>query len=554
MTTPPTAAIYARLSQDKKQGTDDEGLSTEQQVKVCQEWISRQGWTLGKIYRDNNFSATSGATRPEFEAMLSEAPSHVVFWKQDRLERGHNNDLDRFLLAGIDGYGVDGSRVTVDSASSEFMTRIQSLMGKHEQRIKSERIKLANQRIAGAGTYRGSIRPFGQERDGTWVDKEAKAVRQAAKHLLSEDEEQRWSFYRISEVWNIAGLLTPQTGKQGGKQWTPGTVRNYFTRPRLMGKQDYRGTLYELKGWKPLLTPEQFSEIQDLIERKKLGKRISGVTRHDVRLLTNIIRCAEPGCDRGMNAGQRGGAGSPRSYRCPTTKHVTITAEKLEAAISTHALDLLSQHKEIRAQQEGTARRLTEVQGEKHRISIAHDEWISEAIETDISPSIIKRKEAKHAEKISELDAELFNLNQDKTLSIFEGYELDGWNAAPMDLRRDLLTSVFAEIKIRKGGQGKRFSPEVIDYSYTPLGQKLCDKWIRVNAMNPWELKEGSASSREPIASRIKRIKAGTTTLGEWTVDTRAVTGSTPGGWNPVDGSRTKKQNEEFWAKLITKG
>lgn len=511
MTTTTTAAIYARISRDKSLGTETEGLNVQEQIEACQSWITGKGWTTGEIYQDNSISATTGAIRPGFEKMLIDAPAVVVYWKQSRLER-EPDDLDRFLLAGCEGHALDGTQANVKTASSELITRMFSIFGKFEQRNKSEFQKQASLRIAKTGKYRGSIRPFGQERDGTWVKGEAEAVQEAAEKLLANKEP--WTFYKISEVWNIAGLKTPQTGKQGGKHWTPGTVRNFFTRPRLYGMQDYQGTLYKLKDWKPLLTEQQFSDIQDLINAKKVGKRVSGITRHDVRLLTNITQCAE--CGRGMNAGQRGGVGSPRTYRCPTTKHITITAEKLEDAISVHALDLLSQHKEIRTQQEGTARRLAEAQGDKRQISTEHDEWISEAIEAGLKPSLIADKEAKHAEKISALDAELFNLNQDKTLSIFEGYELTGWNSAPMDLRRDLLASVFSEIKISRGGQGKRFSANVIDYSYTPLGWKLYAEWARVNSMNPWELKKGSATSREPTASRVKRTKAETTTLEDW--------------------------------------
>lgn len=478
-----TASIYARLSQDKRKGTDEEGLSVEQQVKACTEWIERKGWTVGTVYKDNNFSATSGAVRPQFERMLKDAPEKVVFWKQDRLERGHNGDLDRFLLSGIDGYGVDGSRVTIESASSEFMTRIQSLMGAHEQRIKSERIRLANERIASSGKYRGSIRPFGQNRDGSWVDGEAEAVVEAAEKIISGE----WSFFKTSEVWNLRGLKTPQTGKQGGREWTSGTVRNFFTRPRLYGMQEYKGSLYELKDWKPLLTKDQFETIQLKIAAKKTGKRESTVTRHDVRLLTGIIRCAD--CDRGMNAAQRGGAGSTRNYRCPSTKHVTIVAEPLEEAISNHALHILAQHEEVRTQQAQTTRRLTEVQTEKLNLNKEHEEWLAEAIEAGLRPSVIAAKEAKHEESISALDEELLTLQRDKTVSIFEGANLDGWKEAPMELRRDLLNTIYSKIVISRGGQGKRFSPDVIEYVYTPLGDRLRDEYLKneLEALHPWE-------------------------------------------------------------------
>ncbi len=500
-----TAAIYARISRDKKQGTEDEGASVSSQIKACKEFITAKGWTLGEIYQDNSISATNGAERPDFERLLLDAPAVVVAYKQDRLSRDVLDTL-RIKGAGITGYMCDGGKLDFATSDAGMISIIRSAIDAAEGEKKSERQKLANQRIAETGKYRGSIRPFGQERDGSWVKAEAQAVVEAAEKLASGE----WSFFKVSELWNLQGLKTPQTGKQGGKAWTSGTVRNYFTRPRLYGMQDYQGTLYVLKDWKPLLTKDQFDAIQLRIESKRTGKRDSTITRHDVRLLTNIIQCVV--CDRGMNAGQRGGTGSPRTYRCPTTKHVTITAEPLEDAVSIRALDLLSQHNEVRAQQEGTARRLAEAQGEKLRISMEHDEWLSEAIEAGLRPSLIADKEAKHAEKISGLDAELFNLNQDKTVSIFEGFELSGWKAAPIELRRDLLASVFAEIKISRGGQGKRFSEDVIDYAYTPLGEKLRDAHVAtlLESLHPWELPElpsRASSTPEPLWEKPKLPK-----------------------------------------------
>ncbi|MGQ3385269.1 recombinase family protein [Glutamicibacter sp. TV12E] len=477
------AHIYARISRDR---TD--GLNVAEQIVACENFIKNRGWELGETYSDNSISAMSGAVRPGFEKMLKDAEdssdtvTFVVYWKQSRLERDPD-DLDRFLLAGCEGYATDGTQANVKTASSELMTKMMSLYGRFEQRNKADFQKQANLRIAKAGTYRGSIRPFGQRKDGSWVEEEAEAVIEAAEKIIAGE----WSFFRTSEVWNLRGLKTPQTGKQGGKQWTSGTVRNYFTRPRLYGYQDYKGTLYELKDWKPILTKEQFDAIQVKIDSKRTGFRTSNVTRHDVRLLTALIQCAD--CGRGMNAAQRGGPGSTRSYRCPSTKHVTIIAEPLEEAISEFSLHLLAQHAEVRNQQESTTRRLATVQGEKLSLTKEHEEWLDEAIEAGLKPSIIANKESKFEEEISKLDEEILTLQQDKTVSIFEGFKLEGWNASPIELRRDLLQTLYSGITISRVGQGKRFSPDVIDYKFTPLGERLRDEYLKheMDALHPWE-------------------------------------------------------------------
>ncbi|WP_354403404.1 recombinase family protein [Micrococcus sp. UYEF12] len=54
-----SAAIYARISQDNRAGTSEEGASTAAQVEACRAYIARQGRDVGTVYVDNSFSATS---------------------------------------------------------------------------------------------------------------------------------------------------------------------------------------------------------------------------------------------------------------------------------------------------------------------------------------------------------------------------------------------------------------------------------------------------------------------------------------------------------------
>ena len=129
-----TAAVYARISTDKRKGTKEEGASVAAQVKACKQFILSRGWTVGEIYEDNDISATNGAVRPGFEQLLLDAPDTVVVWRQERLERGADDSLQRFLLKGCTGYTVDGSVITVETAGQEFMTNLRSLLGKLDRK------------------------------------------------------------------------------------------------------------------------------------------------------------------------------------------------------------------------------------------------------------------------------------------------------------------------------------------------------------------------------------------------------------------------------------
>jgi site-specific DNA recombinase len=499
-----TAAIYARLSQDKRQGTSEEGASVTSQIEACKRYIRTQGWTLGEVYKDNSISATSGAERPAFERMLKDAPGVVVAFKQDRLSRDLMDTL-RIKAAGITGYMCDGGRLDFSSADAEMMTIFRTAMDSAEGRKKAERQKLATLRDARAGKYRGSIRPFGQERSGEWVPAEAEAVREAAVLIASGKQ----TFFKTAELWNAAGLLTPATGKQGGKHWTSGTVRNYFTRPRLIGFQEHEGTLYKLKDWNPLLNKDTFDQIQTLIEGKRTGKRGVSETRADMHLLTGIAQCVE--CGRGMNSGQRGGAGSTRLYRCPTVKHQTVVAAPLEDAISLHTLDLLMHHEDAQEQATETSKALAALMSEKRVAESEHEKWLEEAVDAGLKPFLIAKREDVHRERISGMDDEILRLNQDMKVSIFQlpagplgpkdnltERNLSGWRSISMEQRRDLLKTLFESITVDRAGQGKRFKAERVTYHYTSLGQRLSDKWAETEV----EFLTIHAGAREGTARR----------------------------------------------------
>jgi DNA invertase Pin-like site-specific DNA recombinase len=130
------AAIYTRISQDQT----GQAVGVGNQLEKCRAFIKSKGWTEGKLYSDNDISATSGKVRPDFERLLQDAPPVVVAWEQSRLSR---NPLDTLRIkdAGITGYLTDGGKLDFTSADAELMTMIRSHMDAAEGRKKAERQK-----------------------------------------------------------------------------------------------------------------------------------------------------------------------------------------------------------------------------------------------------------------------------------------------------------------------------------------------------------------------------------------------------------------------------
>ncbi|MFJ2618209.1 recombinase family protein [Glutamicibacter sp. NPDC087344] len=448
---------YCRISQDKAGA----GLAVERQEEDIRDWATANGHTIAEVITDNDISAYSGKPRPGFEKLLQHSNKNVVVWHQDRLLRVLT-DLQKVIDAELTVYQVTAGKLDLQTPTGKMQARVTATMATYEVEQKTERQLAKNRQLAKQGTYRGSIRPFGNNRDGSQVPVEAQAVKDAVKSMLATDES-HMTFYGISKLWNDAGLKTPQTGKQGGKSWTAGTVRQYFTRPRLYGYQDYKGTLYPLADWEPLLTKDEFDAVQVYIQSNSAKNRggVRSPIRHDIHLLTGILKCTEPvkdkatrqtyTCNRGMNVAYRGGKYNTKAYKCPTTGHTSIVAKSSEYYISQHALQLLSQDAELHKANKRTKADGIKLRKERAELVTKQEEWLAEAIEASLSPKLIAQREAQHTTDLSRIDAQLATLDKDMMLSIFV---TGGSTATPTaSARRDWPVTPAKHVVVAGAGQ-----------------------------------------------------------------------------------------------------
>lgn len=477
-------AAYARISQDKTGA----GLAVERQLEDIEAYCAERGLTITETYVDNDVSATKGKRRQGFEDMLADKPKAVVVWHQDRLLR-ISKDLERVLDTGMTVYQVKAGTLDLATPSGRAVARTVTAWATYEGEQKAERQKAQTRQAAKAGKYRGVIRPFGQELDGTWVEDEAEAVREAAEKIMTGE----WSFFRTGKEWNAQGLLPPKSGRQGGRPWTSGTVSLFFSRPRLMGYQDYEGERYKLEGWKPLLTEKQWYAIQALRDSKKTGKRggFSGDTG-STHMLTKIAVCGE--CGRGMNVAYRGGTNNLRYYRCPTVGHTTVNSDKLETYVAFEAyILLLAQDTSAEEKNhEERSERLAQLQTEKLALVKDHEVWVNEALTAGMSPSLIQSKVNMHTESVEAMDAEIVKLRDDLThgfrkFPTLHNWKQDGskslaefWGKAILDMpreaQRDLMRTLFRQVVVKPVTQGVRFKPDRVELVLTDYAVELRDR------------------------------------------------------------------------------
>lgn len=284
-TPPRIAALYVRQSLDKAL----DGLAVERQLEDCETRTRALGWTIGKVFPDNDVSASSTKPRPEYLKMLEalEAGTYnaVVVWDLDRLTRRpieieHFIDLaDRknIALASV------GGDVDLSTDNGRLFARIKGAVARAEVERKSARQKRAELQRAQSGLPHISHRPYGYDSDGMTIrPDEAEALQLMRKLLLAGT-----GYHGIAIELNLRGYTTTAS-----KVWHPLTVRKVLSNVRYKGVRSYNGEEYEAQ-WPAIFTAEEFDHMQLVMRNKRELAGGRPVPRKF--LLTGLVFCGRCG-------------------------------------------------------------------------------------------------------------------------------------------------------------------------------------------------------------------------------------------------------------------
>jgi len=431
-------------------------LAVGRQLEDCRALAGQRGWRVVEEYVDQDLSAYSGKTRPEYKRLLSDLGSGdldaVVVWHVDRLHR-QPRELEEFLdvwdAAGLTDLATVTGPIDLATHDGRFTARILGAVSKKESDDKSRRVRRKHQEIAAAGRVSGGgSRPFGYEPGGLLLrPDEAAVIRDCARRVLGGDS--------LRAV--CADLTVRKVPTVSGGQWKTQTLRRVLLSGRISGQRDHYGRIVGPAVWPAIITPAETERL-----RAKLTDPARRTNKSARRyLLARLLRCGL--CGATLVARPR--ADGTRRYVCATGPNfsgcgkITIVADSLEALVvesvlyrfdSPELAATLDGQQQTDAQGVEWQREAERAQGQLEELARAHgeeliglQEWLAARTPIEQRLQTARRK--------------LAGLNRNAALAeyIGDGSKLrSDWPELTLTRQAAIVTAVLDHVIVNPGRQG----------------------------------------------------------------------------------------------------
>ena len=389
MATPKRAAIYVRLSDDKKKT----GENVADQERAARKIAADLGAEVYDVYCDNSRSASDpeNKPRPEFLRLIDDADA-------GRFDMVICRHVDRFFRHPIDQLKVSnvlgprqivihqewaGYPVEVHTPSGVLNLSIAASVALYEINHKKERQAAHTERLLSKGALDGSgPRPFGFNKalDGTLTphETEAELVREATRHVLEGG-----SIGELVRSWNARGIPAGRGGAWGYTSMRTLLMRwsNAGIRQKTIKDPDNpKKKLVVEHGpgtWEPIVPEDEFRALLAKLQDPGRTKHRGDTGRK--HLLSHILRCGK--CGQPM----RGGSTTTRAgkthliYQCQglkTSCRLSVDYGAAEDVVLSHVTQRLAQPEreliEATADERSTAatlqKRLTEIDAKEREV------------------------------------------------------------------------------------------------------------------------------------------------------------------------------------------
>jgi site-specific DNA recombinase len=324
-------AIYLRISKDD----NDDELGVARQLAACTKLADRLGWTVAATFTDNDVSAYKSKRRPDFERLLDAMKDGqfdaLICWHTDRLYRSMK-DLERLIeiaeVACIQLRTVNSGDLDLSTSAGRMLARILGSVARQESEHHGERRREKNAQRRADGKFNSEgYRPFGYTRDGSPLEPEFSALRQAATDVLNGT-----SLRSIALDWNARGLLTSR-----GKQWSNLTLRRVLMNPTYAGLVTYGGNVVGTGEWETLWDADTHHGLIEFLKDKDRRPAVSFERKH---VGSGIYRCGK--CDDATPLYATVPSGHHTlTYICRAKAHLGRSAAPLDTYVEKIVLGLL---------------------------------------------------------------------------------------------------------------------------------------------------------------------------------------------------------------------
>jgi site-specific DNA recombinase len=318
---PLRAAIYARQSINNLDGI-------ENQVNNCEKLCELRGWEIVETFQDNDVSAhkrrgADTAWGKMLVAIDNQDIDVVVAVNLDRLLRSLS-DLTTLIERNAKVLTVDGE-IDLTSAEGEFQATFLAALARFETNRKSERQLRANRAKAARGKPVPTRRRFGYETDGCTPREEEAAIVRSLFEGFAAGRSLRSMAIELKESNATVG---------GGKTWSPLRVRSILANPFYAGRSVHLGTVVESEYVIPIVGSEQFDATNAILKDPARKTSPGSEIRH---LLSGVAECGVCGAKLNYTTG----------YKCnKRNDHVFIKKETLEKAVLEYIASWMSDNRD----------------------------------------------------------------------------------------------------------------------------------------------------------------------------------------------------------------
>jgi site-specific DNA recombinase len=297
------AGVYARISSDR----DGDALGVQRQIADCERLAERKGWEIVERYIDDDVSAWSGRTRPEYRRCLDDLAAGrvngLLVYDLDRLHR-QPRELEAFIdvcrrleLTNVTSVAGD---IDLTTPEGQFQARILGAVAAKESDDKSRRIRRKHEELAHAGKVSGGgPRPYGYEADKVTVrESEALVIRECVARVLAGEA--------LRSI--CTDLSRREVRTSTGAEWAATSLARTLQRPRYAGQRALRGEIVAAAVWPAIISPTDSARVRALLSDP--DRRTNKTVRR--YLLTRLLRCGHCG-EVLVSRPKQGGA---RAYQC----------------------------------------------------------------------------------------------------------------------------------------------------------------------------------------------------------------------------------------------